>query len=532
VRRSVDVWARTGEVGGLPEGVPMEAPGAGMGVLFSARPGGASASASPEAIGRQLGPGEALEGGVRSRMESAFGTSFEQVRAHTDTDAAGLAGSMNARAFTVGPHVAFGSGEYQPGTLLGDALIAHELAHVVQQSGAPASRPTGDAAQLDRDADHAAMGAVSALWGPLPDRPRGGPLPSRARPSRHAGLHVQRCSRPQGPPLDRARLEALTPWQLRELSAEELERVDAGTFTGPGPRPADYARARRLARAVLRFDIDTPPGPGRDPSSGGCSGPSEMQILDRNLSQILASNGIAGRLSGRPLERENGQPSLRGRVRIATREGLAAAMYRLELHVSGISASSGRADDMVRELWTANGITPAADARITPQERRIALYALYAAAPPIPNGLYQVQEDRIYIPEFADLHRPEGAFLARHETAHLLGGRERTRTAFMRRFGSSWMEWWQPFEEGMAELVTLESLPPGQTAPPPPVLDLGGGSTVVGERYEGYVRMMRNITRNPADRELMFSAYFSGNIPERVFELLARERGVALPPAP
>jgi hypothetical protein len=69
-------------------------------------------------------------------MSSAFGYDFSGVRVHTGTKAASVATELNARAFTVGRDIAFGAGEYQPGTPIGDALIAHELAHVVQQGGA------------------------------------------------------------------------------------------------------------------------------------------------------------------------------------------------------------------------------------------------------------------------------------------------------------------------------------------------------------------------------------------------------------
>ena len=66
---------------------------------------------------------------------------------------------MQARAFTTGADVYFGHGEYRPGTAEGDKLIAHELTHVVQQRGGPASGPLtvsepGDA--FEREADDAA----------------------------------------------------------------------------------------------------------------------------------------------------------------------------------------------------------------------------------------------------------------------------------------------------------------------------------------------------------------------------------------
>jgi hypothetical protein len=66
---------------------------------------------------------------------------FADVRVHTDSAADTLARSVQARAFTTGSDVWFAAGEYRPGTGEGDRLLAHELAHVVQQRGAPTSGP-------------------------------------------------------------------------------------------------------------------------------------------------------------------------------------------------------------------------------------------------------------------------------------------------------------------------------------------------------------------------------------------------------
>ena len=57
------------------------------------------------------------------------------MRVHSDSEAAGLAGNVQARAFTVGQNIAFGTGQYGPDTSAGKRLLAHELAHVVQQGG-------------------------------------------------------------------------------------------------------------------------------------------------------------------------------------------------------------------------------------------------------------------------------------------------------------------------------------------------------------------------------------------------------------
>jgi hypothetical protein len=78
--------------------------------------------------------GRPLDETARAFMEPRFGHDFSQVRVHTDTRASALARSVHALAFTVGQDVVFRGQQYAPGTSAGRRLLAHELAHVVQQS--------------------------------------------------------------------------------------------------------------------------------------------------------------------------------------------------------------------------------------------------------------------------------------------------------------------------------------------------------------------------------------------------------------
>lgn len=78
--------------------------------------------------------GERLPTDVRAFMERRLGHDLESVRIHADGRAVASARSLGARAYTAGDHVVFGAGEYAPGTRPGRALLAHELAHVVQQT--------------------------------------------------------------------------------------------------------------------------------------------------------------------------------------------------------------------------------------------------------------------------------------------------------------------------------------------------------------------------------------------------------------
>jgi uncharacterized protein DUF4157 len=78
-------------------------------------------------------PGEPLDPATRDFMEPRFGRDLGQVRIHRDEHAAESTRSVNARAYTVGTHVVFGEGEYAPSGDAGKRLLAHEVAHVLQQ---------------------------------------------------------------------------------------------------------------------------------------------------------------------------------------------------------------------------------------------------------------------------------------------------------------------------------------------------------------------------------------------------------------
>lgn len=114
--------------------------------------------------------GEALDTETRATMESRFGHNFSNVRVHTDGAAAESAREIRADAYTVGDDVVFGAGKYIPGTPQGQFLIAHELAHVVQQTGTTAAvQPLAlepDDSRAEREATAMASAAVTGL--PLP----------------------------------------------------------------------------------------------------------------------------------------------------------------------------------------------------------------------------------------------------------------------------------------------------------------------------------------------------------------------------
>lgn len=83
-------------------------------------------------INAVLGGGQPLPASVRAVFGPRFGYNFSHVRIHADARAAESAQAVKARAFTIGQHMVFGKGQYAPGTMTGNKLIAHELAHVIQ----------------------------------------------------------------------------------------------------------------------------------------------------------------------------------------------------------------------------------------------------------------------------------------------------------------------------------------------------------------------------------------------------------------
>ena len=94
-----------------------------------------AASAAPAVVRDVLhSPGQPLDAATRAYFEPRFGQGFSQVRVHTGPSAGQSASDLNAQAYTVGSDMVFAAGRFAPGTQGGQRLIAHELAHVAQQS--------------------------------------------------------------------------------------------------------------------------------------------------------------------------------------------------------------------------------------------------------------------------------------------------------------------------------------------------------------------------------------------------------------
>jgi hypothetical protein len=260
VRRGIGEWRETGQVTGLPEefakggmpgatvsglmggllsGIGSAVSGIGSGIgsalssvgkmLFKRRDGEAPQPDDPQAIREQLGSGQPLDSHAKTRLQSAFGADFSNVRVHTDATAQQLSDSLNAHAFTIGTDIAFGPGEYQPGTVIGDTLIAHELAHVMQQGGSSSVQPQRRAndRDLDADADRSALGAMVSL--------AGGAVVPQTKPRRRSGLSLQRCDlfssskKPEVPPKQTEKAkETNAPAEDWDFTPEDYAQLSTG----------------------------------------------------------------------------------------------------------------------------------------------------------------------------------------------------------------------------------------------------------------------------------------------------------------
>ncbi|HET9399168.1 MAG TPA: DUF4157 domain-containing protein, partial [Sphingomicrobium sp.] len=132
--------------------------------------GGRSA---PSAVTSLLArPGQSLDPATRSYFEARFDRGFRDVTIHDGPSADAAAHSIGAKAFTAGSQIAFARGEFAPHTDSGRRLLAHELAHVAQQSRTirrkpdkPPDKPSGPAPLMPKSSSIADVKAVYAKLG-------------------------------------------------------------------------------------------------------------------------------------------------------------------------------------------------------------------------------------------------------------------------------------------------------------------------------------------------------------------------------
>jgi hypothetical protein len=297
---------------------------------------------------RRAEPGQPLPAAVRDELEPHFGTDLGGVRVHTGTAATESAQAAGALAYTLGDDVVFGAGQFRPDAAEGRALLAHELAHVVQQRQGRAAgvqrRPPwlDESDPLEREAED--MGRPWRRHGTLRPGGRGATLSYRE------ALEVTLPPRPR-PPAAR-----VSDTRTRVLAAEQVMFDDLRTYVQGLP-----ARIRTVLAG---------PAPAGDAwlSSANINVQSALGVLDRLAADLNGPRFVvrfdhpAGTASAASYDSLNDEMSLRPFATPAERTIVAIDLLHEYVHVLQDRAAQDafaqrtapqlhtRAEDLQREI--------------------------------------------------------------------------------------------------------------------------------------------------------------------------------------
>ena len=292
--------------------------------------GGSRLSPAVEGVlARRRGRGQPLQADIAQTMGEAMGADLGNVRIHTGDEPAELARAVQATAFTQGTDIYFGAGTYAPQTLTGQRLLAHELAHTVQQSphgGLGAGPIIGRAADpAEAEADRVADGVLRVL---------------QRQTSRQLGLPT---SAPPGggtAPL----------WQLRRERRVDASSVDANE-TGTGPLRVREDVLQHLRRATLDRSNDVVPATAiaTAPAAGGDGG--ALGRLRRHAERRVAAGSDPERIAPRPAPRRPAAPdtTIRRFVIKATDESGTVKLVDGNLDTADFDTFRSRVDSIAME---------------------------------------------------------------------------------------------------------------------------------------------------------------------------------------
>lgn len=259
----------------------------------------------PDHISSRLQGGSPLPLTTRDRMERSFGRSFNDVRVHTGAVAKDVTQAQSAEALTVDQKIAFAPGQFRPGTASGDHLIAHELAHVVQQSAGGGhsiaqahsiTSVSSESAEIaaDQAADRAVQGKSAGLV------PTG--LSTRGR--------IMRRARAGGSSLPAMTVAPPVPGfgQKGDVARSLPSSVTTGLLSPAGNQLAATvgdAPARAAPRPNRGQDQETPTPQARE--APNLKGPDETQTPQAQTEASPPSVAVAGASAGAaPTDAQNG----------------------------------------------------------------------------------------------------------------------------------------------------------------------------------------------------------------------------------
>ncbi|MEW5787775.1 MAG: DUF4157 domain-containing protein [Pseudomonadota bacterium] len=235
--------------------------------------------------------GRALPMALRGEFEGLFGESLGHVRLHTDSRADSTARSLGARAMSLGSHIAFGAGQFRPEDPAGRALLAHELAHVLQSRGQAAGVLSGVATRTS-PAEREARDIARAYRAGAPQlRPREKPPAGR--------LHLEEgqdeeVDEGESLPLDYARVRSKNRYWWSRLGLGPIRPFASLTpddlpnaFANETYRLQRYAHASGADAAIL--------GLAQDPD--GVFGPRTYVMLLRLAEEARDKPAVAEAIS-------------------------------------------------------------------------------------------------------------------------------------------------------------------------------------------------------------------------------------------
>jgi hypothetical protein len=332
--------------------------------------------------------GQSLEPPTCQEMESRFQHDFSDVRIHSGPGAAEAAESVGANAFTVGPHIVFGAGRYEPHRAGGRKLLAHELAHVVQQDS-PAPSRRGESAEPEaRAAAHrVAEGENAAVTG---------------------GVEPGALQRDDGAPDDEERRFQLRMPQFGESLGLGRSRYGLGSGSRYQLRvdPEIQAQIRAITFMRSQLSLDSLQTAASRLSSGV---PSPDETAAPDLSPRAAAQQAAG-TGARPdpfslpptPEPRPLVPAGRGpdRPRPATVGDVVGAFMRIPAVQAGVTRLREQAEGQIRRNWSRLsggeralvithgvllGATTVAGLALSPEARQMALDQIQGRDIPLPG---------------------------------------------------------------------------------------------------------------------------------------------------
>jgi len=321
------------------------------------------------------GRGEPLPASVQARMESAFDHDFSHVRIHTDNDATKAASNQNAHAYTVGADISFAEGEFAPESAAGERLLAHELAHVVQQDEGrmPSGGTLTPEHQLEKEA-YAREKEVTATL-PVTDQPSA-PQSSQTSTSQYQGEPtIARSSNGETPANSPRRGPNTTEAALMgPLPSAEEARAEATTTTGES-EANQQANEPTQDETTLLVEAQTSPATDSAPQQAVANETARPDL------QTQANTDAESNRTSTPSAGQEATPSLSGPdawLEALNREGglridalqasAAASIQRIRTQVESATIQAQTAFATARENFAST--TQATLASITEQKNQ------------------------------------------------------------------------------------------------------------------------------------------------------------------